>query len=59
MDSTPPAVAITNGHTLEWDPPAAMTAADRWTCTVCGRAALRYSGNEYGGAVSNPCTQEG
>lgn len=54
-----PAVAraIENGHTVESDPPAGMTAAQRWTCTRCGDAALDYHGNVYGGAVDRTCDE--
>lgn len=54
--SQPPAKAIANGHTLEWDPPHGLSSASRWTCTTCGSAALRYDGNEYGSATEEKCT---
>ncbi|MGW4050856.1 hypothetical protein ACWENA_08480 [Streptomyces sp. NPDC004779] len=57
MTYQPPAKAMENGHSLDWDPPAAATAVDRWTCRVCGAAALRYRLVEYGGATERLCTQ--
>jgi hypothetical protein len=45
------------GHQVEWDPPAAMTAGKRWTCTACGAAVLDYCGNVYGSAVERTCQQ--
>lgn len=53
--SLAPHAAVANGHDLHWDPPAAMTAALRWTCP-CGDAAIRYGTNEYGSATERPCT---
>lgn len=55
----PPAAAIINGHDLAWDPPAAMTAARRWTCRRrdCGAAAIRYEANEYGTACEQTCDE--
>lgn len=53
-----PTAPTLDTHTLEWDPPAALTAAKRWTCTACGYAVLDYDGNIYGSAVINPCTPE-
>jgi hypothetical protein len=43
--------AEANGHEMEWDPPAALTAAERWTCKSCGATALDYRGTVYGEAV--------
>jgi len=51
------AKATANGHTVEWDPPASLTAARRWTCTRCGDAVLDYNGNVYGGAVDRTCDE--
>ena len=51
------AKAIENGHTVEWDPPAAITAVRRWTCTRCSDAVLDYHGNVYGGAVGRTCDE--
>jgi hypothetical protein len=45
------------GHALESDPPAGMTAASRWTCKTCGDAVLEYNGNIYGGAVDRTCAE--
>jgi hypothetical protein len=50
----PPRQATDRGHTPEWDPPAGLTAALRWTC-VCGDAVLDYQGNVYGGATERDC----
>lgn len=46
------------GHWVEHDPPAAMTAARRWTCARCGAAVLDYLGNIYGSAVEKMCEEE-
>lgn len=58
-NQVPPVDAVLNGHNLAWDPPAAMTAALRWTCRHydCGAAAVRYEGNEYGSATEQTCAQ--
>jgi hypothetical protein len=56
MSGQPPARAVDNGHTLEWDPPHALSSASRWTRRTCGETALRAYGNEYGGAVEEKCT---
>jgi hypothetical protein len=45
------------GHVLENDPPAAMTAAQRWTCKTCGDAVLRYESIVYGGATERTCDE--
>lgn len=42
------------GHAPVWDPPAAMTAALRWTCP-CGATVLDYNGNVYGSATTRRC----
>lgn len=44
-----------NGHALAWDPPAIMSRADRWTCSNCGGALLRYGQNIYGSATEGVC----
>lgn len=44
-------VAVKPGHTLEWDPPAALTAVRRWTCWGCGDAVLLNGNHAYGGAT--------
>lgn len=49
-----PKVATDLGHTPVWDPPAAMTAALRWTCP-CSATVLDYRGNVYGSATEKPC----
>lgn len=51
------AAATEKGHTIEWDPPAALTAARRWTCRRCGNAVLDYQGNVYGGALQITCDE--
>lgn len=51
------AKAVEKGHTVKPDPPAAMTAARRWTCTRCGDSVLDYLGNVYGGAVDRTCDE--
>jgi hypothetical protein len=55
--TTDPAVtkATELGHTVEWDPPAALSAARRWTCTACGSAVIDYNGNIYGSATEITC----
>ena len=57
MATQPPQRAVDNGHDLEWDPPAAMTAALRWTCRACGASAIDPLGNEYGDAIHDTCTK--
>lgn len=50
--------SVVLGHVLQWDPPAAATAIDRWTCVsrTCGRAVLvRPDGTGYGSALDSPC----
>ena len=49
--------ARAQGHAVESDPPAGMTAARRWTCTVCGNAVLVYGSNIYGSAVDQTCEE--
>ncbi|MGA5819791.1 hypothetical protein ACPC54_18265 [Kitasatospora sp. NPDC094028] len=51
----PPDLPVLRTHQLEWDPPG-PSAANRWTCTACGRAAIDNHGNVYGTATANPCT---
>lgn len=55
--AVPEAVRRANarGHAVENDPPAAMTAAKRWTCVKCGATVLDYRGNIYGSAVERDC----
>lgn len=48
--------AAEKGHTVESDPPFGLTRAERWTCTKCGRAVLRYLGHIYGSAVEEVCS---
>lgn len=43
------------GHTVTWDPPAALTATLRWTCKPCGAAVLDHQGTIYGSAVERHC----
>jgi hypothetical protein len=56
-DPPPPVEARHRGHTLEWDPPHAMSNVRRWTCTerLCGAAVLSYQGNIYGQATTTYC----
>lgn len=44
------------GHEPESDPPFGMTRAERWTCTRCGDAVLKYNDNIYGSAVDEVCS---
>jgi hypothetical protein len=55
VTTQPPAAAVRNGHTLDWDPPHALSAALRWTCRHCFATALNYRGNEYGDATEVEC----
>jgi hypothetical protein len=54
--------AADQGHTVTWDPPAALTSIGiRWTCTACGRAVLAREGeieNAYGSALTTLCAAE-
>lgn len=52
----PPAVAakVKPGHTPVYD----GGRVERWTCTTCGRAVLRYGFNIYGSATTEPCTPD-
>lgn len=43
------------GHDVAWDPPAALTAARRWTCTRCPATVIDYNGNVYGSATTTQC----
>lgn len=57
-DRLAPAFAATGlGHTVEWDPPAALTSLrSRWTCVRCGNAVLHArAGHMYGSAIEGPC----
>lgn len=55
---TPVEMAERLGHTVENDPPAALTATERWTCKRCGSAVLRAgTGNVYGSAVEETCDE--
>ena len=56
----PPTKAVSNGHKLVWDPPG-MSSAQRWTCELCGRTALRSALGkyEYGSAIQFKCDQGG
>lgn len=45
------------GHTVEWDPPAALTAVRRWTCIQCGGTALDNRGHIYGDATEKTCEE--
>lgn len=49
---------IQAGHTVQSDPPATLTALQRWTCTRCGDAVLRYGPRIYGAATERPCGGE-
>lgn len=52
---TPTEQAAALGHNVEWDPPAAITATARWTCTVCGEAVLQREDRVYGEAIEKTC----
>ncbi|MFD7416822.1 hypothetical protein [Kitasatospora purpeofusca] len=43
-------------HQLAYDPPAALSAVQRWTCDSCGQAVLDNRGHVYGSATTTPCT---
>jgi hypothetical protein len=49
--------AVDNGHTVVWDPPAALTSVRcRWTCARCGQAVLQAAeGHLYGSALDGAC----
>lgn len=51
--------AARRGHTVIWDPPAALTGGiERWTCIHCGDAVLNRPGyGLYGEALKADCTQ--
>ena len=51
----PPERAVKNGHDLVYDPPAAMSSAQRWTCRRCWRAVIKVGFNEYGSALEYLC----
>lgn len=51
----PPEVAVDNGHDLIWDPPG-LSSAQRWTCQICGMAAIRVGLTVYGQALYMKCT---
>lgn len=53
---TPPERAARRGHVVQWDPPFGIPSVERWTCSGCGLAVLRYRGNVYGNATENDCT---
>jgi hypothetical protein len=57
-ESVAPALARQLGHEPVWDPPAAMTAAKRWTCS-CRCAVLDYRGTVYGSAIERRCPNAG
>lgn len=48
----PVRLAEERGHTVEKDGP------QRWTCTVCSRAVLRYGLNIYGSAATEDCGED-
>jgi hypothetical protein len=54
---TPPQKAEARGHRPVHDGPT-MGGADRWTCSLCGRAVLLYAGNVYGSAIEVDCDVE-
>lgn len=43
------------GHTVKSDPPFALSAVERWTCTSCGESVLRNRDVIDGGAVKKKC----
>ncbi len=45
------------GHRLAWDPPAAITAIRRWTCTECYATLLDNRGHLYGDATESTCAE--
>lgn len=45
------------GHTLDWDPPAAITAIRRWTCRDCSSTLLDDRGHLYGDAIEQTCQE--
>lgn len=53
------AAKVLEGHVMEWDPPAALTAAQRWTCinNGCGATVIRYGERVYGSATEKTCEQ--
>lgn len=55
--SDPAARAAALGHDVKPDPPHEMSRAERWTCTRCGGAVIRYNGNVYGAAVDYTCAK--
>lgn len=48
---------LKEGHSVESDPPHALSAASRWTCVTCGDAVLKYGSNVYGGATERTCEE--
>ena len=52
-----PAPARQLGHEPVRDPPAAMTAIRRWTCS-CGSAVLDHRGTVYGSATERRCSNQ-
>jgi hypothetical protein len=54
---TPVERATTLGHTVEWDPPHALSSVRRWTCTVCSEAVLEREGHVYGEAIEKTCEE--
>lgn len=55
LTADPVAVAAAKGHTVRPDPPAAISVAQRWTCTACGKAVLLREGIVYGSATTDLC----
>jgi hypothetical protein len=51
----PPAETASRGHLLKWDPPDALSAVRRWTCSLCGDAVLNNRGVISGQAADRAC----
>ncbi|WP_436759402.1 hypothetical protein [Streptosporangium sp. V21-05] len=56
-DLSPVQRAEALGHTAKNDPPHALSAVSRWTCTRCGAAVLSRAGVVYGSAIEQTCEQ--
>lgn len=55
---TPAERATRRGHVVQWDPPFGVSSVERWTCSACGHAVLRYRGNVYGSALDADCAMQ-
>jgi hypothetical protein len=46
------------GHTVEWDPPAALTSIQaRWTCTRCGATLIVAADGTMYVSATAPCEE--